>query len=453
VPLRGWQPDGQPKTTPHYAACVQIAAVSQDQVKRNTMSLFPGLLPSRTIREYEMDVGKEQIYAFKGRCRIEMLTSSSRSAEGPRPTFILKGETQHWIPSNGGDDMSDVARRNAAKSRDGSTRALANSNAHAPGEMSDAEMDWEAYLQKPDGFMYDSIEAGTEVVQALTQLKAGEAEDLDELRRVLIRGLEFCRGDSVWLDLERLLAECERPQTSLNMALRFYFNRLAAGSDRAFNKGAWDKLKAPRVIEAGALITLGGDGSKSRDHTAIIGTDVATGYQWTVGYWEPRLQDNGEWAIPEEEVDAAVEAAFTRWKVWRFNFDPFWWREWLSVWAGRYNKPGNEIVVAWDTTQLKRMSVALLNYHNAIEGGELSHDGDPRFAAAIANAYRRDQAYLDDNGERMWTIQKERADSPLKIDAAMAGTLSWAARLAAIEKGALNQDPAEQMSKRGFLTL
>jgi hypothetical protein len=42
----------------------------------------------------------------------------------------------------------------------------------------------------------------------------------------------------------------------------------------------------------------------------------------------------------------------------------------------------------------------------------------------------------DEQGKALWLIQKERADSPFKIDAAMAGTLSWEARTHAIAAGA-----------------
>lgn len=447
--FKRWGADGQPFAEPHYAACVQIAAVSQDQVKRNTMGLFPALLSPKAVREFELDIGKEIIYAFRGRCRLEMLTTSARSAEGPRPTFLLKNETQHWLPSNGGTDMADVVRRNAAKSRDGSTRTLSISNAHAPGEGSDAEVDYEAALTKPDGFLYDSVEAGPEVVDALKRLKGSEPLDPDEgdeLRAVLMAGLEFCRGDSHWLDLQRLLEECESPQTSTNMALRFYFNRLAAGTDRAFDAVRWAQLAdREHKVPDGALITLGFDGSMTRDHTALIGTEVQTGYQWVVGYWEPVLTAGGDIQIPVFEVDAAVHEAFERWDVWRLNADPFYWQEFLTAWAGRYNRPDKEVVVSWNTTLLKKMSVALLNYKSAIITGELTHDGDSRFAAAIEHAYKREQAYLDDHGERMWVIQKERPDSPLKIDAAMAGCLSWEARAAAVASGATAQEESEVM--------
>ena len=94
--------------------------------------------------------------------------------------------------------MADVIARNAAKSRDGSSRVLAISNAHAPGEGSDAERDWEAYQKNPAGFLYDSL----------------EAPEIDLRNESQLRGaIEFCRGDSHWLDVDRLVEEIADPRT------------------------------------------------------------------------------------------------------------------------------------------------------------------------------------------------------------------------------------------------
>ena len=46
----------------------------------------------------------------------------------------------------------------------------------------------------------------------------------------------------------------------------------------------------------------------------------------------------------------------------------------------------------------------------------------------------------DDNGNRLWTIQKEREGSQLKIDLAMCGILSWEARNDAVSAGVLTED-------------
>jgi phage terminase large subunit-like protein len=423
-----WE-DGEPVAAPHHAAWVQTAAVSRDQT-RNTMTLFPPMLSPKAIEEFGIDLGKEIIYAERGRCRIEAVTSSPRALEGARATFILKNETHHWLTSNEGHEMSKVIARNAAKSRDASSRVLAISNAHAPGEDSDAQRDWETWLKisqglsNATGILYDSLEAPEET-------------DLDD-EGSLRAGLMAARGDSEWVSPDRLVEEIHDPRTSPAIARRFYLNQIVAQEDKPFDGKRWEELARPGyIVPDGALITLGFDGSIGRDHTALIGTEVETGHQWVVGYWEPEIIDGKEETrIPFMEVDETVDAAFKRWKVWRFNGDPFYWKDMLASWAGRY---GSDVVVSWATNQYRKMAASLLAYRNAIQTGALSHDGDPRFTAGILNAHKHMQQFNDDQGQQMWTIQKERPDSPLKIDAAMAGCLSWEAYTAAIAAGASDE--------------
>lgn len=428
---------GQPAAKEHPAAWVQITATSLSQT-RNTMNLFPGLLKkAKDDGRFRLDIGMETIYAYGGKRQIKSVTSSWRSLEGGRTTFTIKNETQHWIAANEGAQMSKVINRNAAKAKDGASRVLSISNAHEPGEKSDAELDYEAVQQLiasgkslVSDMLYDSIEAPESV-----------AFDDDEQMRA---ALEVCRGDSVWLDVRRLLAEIRAPQSDEAESRRFYLNQVWASESRAFNVETWNSLVIPTYRpKKKSRITLGGDGSKNFDHTAIIATELETGFQWVAGYWIPELDfETGELAIPVDEVEQAVAAFFEDYDVWRFYFDPFGWRESLDKWRGRY---GTDKVVPWDTTQLKRMSVALLDYKSAMDEGEVRHDGDPRFTAAIGNARKRLQAYTDDKGEHMWTISKEHPNSQNKIDAAMAGCLSWKARNDAVALGGLNPAPPLQI--------
>ena len=144
----GFDANGDPVARTHPAPWVLIGAVSKDQT-RNTMTLFPSLFSDAALKDFSIDLGKEIIYAEKGRRRLEAVTSSPRALEGARATFTLKNETQHWLSTNEGHQMSEVITRNATKSRDGAARALAISNAHNPGEDSDAEHDFEGW-QKID---------------------------------------------------------------------------------------------------------------------------------------------------------------------------------------------------------------------------------------------------------------------------------------------------------------
>lgn len=431
----GFDAKGQPVAVPHPAPWVQTAAVSKDQT-RNTMTLFPGLFSRRAIDEFKIDMGKEIIYGLGGKARIESVTSSPRAIEGARPTFYLKNETHHWLKNNDGHEMAAVIARNLAKSRDGSARALAISNAHSPGEDSDAEHDYEAYRKiELDGradtsdFLYDSVEAPVDT----------DLTDRDALKA----GLLAARGDSSWLDVERLCDEIQDPTTEPAMAKRFYLNLITNADRKAFDAEQWRRLeRKDHVVPPGALITLGFDGSRNRDWTSLIGTEVSTGFQWPVGIWVPVARLGSEVEIDFATVESTVEATFEQWRVWRMYADPWKWFNELRAWAGRY---GEKVIVDWRTNQYSRMAPALKAYKDAQSNAELTHDGDARFAAAIANSYKQEHSFTDDQGNKMWTIEKERGDSPFKIDPAVAGCLSWVARLDAIASGALTPEPELQI--------
>ena len=430
----GWE-NGEPMAVPHGAAWIQTAAVARDQT-RNTMTLFPGMLSPKAINDFEIDLGKEIIYADHGRKRIEAVTSSPRALEGGRATFLLKNETHHWLRNNDGHEMSKVIARNAAKSRDGASRVLAITNAHAPGEDSDAEHDWEAYQEiqqsgRGSRFLYDSLEATWPV----------DMEDDDKIRRALTQA----RGDSAWLDLERLTAEVRDPRTPVAITRRFYFDQLAADQDRPLDVKRFAELVRKDYKPApGTLITLGFDGSRNRDWTDLTATEVATGFQWIYGHWEPaKPGPDGVLWVDATAVNETVDDAFSRYKVHRLLADPNWWSSEIAAWEGKY---GSDKVLKFPTNSYRRMAVAVLNYRNAIETGALSHDGDGRLVSAVGNCHKQMFEFRDDAGERMYTVQKERPDSPLKIDPAVAAILSWAAREGAIADGALNEEEGAPMA-------
>jgi len=166
---------------------------------------------------------------------------------------------------------------------------------------------------------------------------------------------------------------------------------------------------------------------------------VETGHQSLIGLWEkpPTAKDN--WEIPEAEVDAVMHEAFGRWQVWRAYCDPRWWESTLARWAGEW---GEKRVIAWYTGRLSQMAYALRAFNTAIQAGELSHDSNEDLSRHIGNACRRTLNLRDAEGAHLWVIQKERPDSPFKIDAAMAAVLSWEARNDAIAAGAKAEEEA-----------
>ena len=125
---------------------------------------------------------------------------------------------------------------------------------------------------------------------------------------------------------------------------------------------------------------------------------------------------------------------------------PAYWEEIIAKWAGDH---GEECVVRWHTTRSRKMANACRSYANAIGEGLLAHDGDAVFERHIANAYKRTMQVKDEQGVPQWTIQKERGDSPKKIDASMAGILSWEARRDALTLGVSGEPQSWEVTVYG----
>lgn len=406
---------GFPIAIPHPAPWIQVAAVSKDQT-RNTMTLFPRIFSQRAIAEFKLDIGKEIIYTGAGG-RIEAVTSAPASLEGGRPSLVVKNENQHWNSSNDGHNMSQVIDRNLAKSRDGAARAIAITNAHEPGRDSDAERDWEAYQKMQQGrtrgrgFLYDSLEAPADT----------KLEDEASLRR----GLMIARGDSYWLDIDRLVEEIYDPKTPADMSRRYYLNQLWAAQDAWIAPEQWNRNASTETIpDAGAVITLGFDGSKSDDWTALLGCRVDDGLLWPVGIWDP-ADFGGE--APREMIDIAVRTAFEKWDIVGFYSDLHPWESYVDAWNADFSeglvvKASVRHKIAYDMrSRTKDITFATERFHDAVLEGQAPHTNDGTFNQHIYNARRRPNAYGV-------AIGKEHRESARKIDAVVSAILARQAR-------------------------
>jgi hypothetical protein len=330
----------------------------------------------------------------------------------------VKDESHHWLTSNEGHAMAAVIARNAAKSRDGSSRVLAISNAHNPGEDSDAERDYDAYMaiasgrSRATGLLYDSLEAPPDT----------DLADDDSLRA----GIEAARGDSHWLDAERLMDEIRDPRTPPSTSRRFYLNQVVATEDAWLAPHEWDACAAPeKVVEPGAIITLGFDGSKTGDHTVLMGCRVDDGHLWPVGVWDPAQYEGEE--VPRQEIDDTVAKAFAEFDVVGFYSDLSPWESYVDHWEQEYGdrlcaRSLDRHPIAWDMRGRKQQTTqAAEAFHDAIVEGTLTHANDPRLNQYIYNARRRPNNYGV-------TFGKETMFSARKVDGAAASMLAWRAR-------------------------
>lgn len=411
--------DGQAVGKPQPAPWIQVAAVSRDQT-RNTFTLFPTMISRRLAEEYGLDVHKEIIHK-KGGGRIEAVTSSPKSLEGGRSHFVVMNETQFWLENNNGHEMSGAIQGNVAKGRGGSFRRLSICNAHRPGEDSIAEQDYEAFEKIIGGvtnftkFFYDALEAPSTT----------DLYDVESLKE----GLSVARGDSTWLDIPRLVEEIHDPRTIVSEARRKYLNQIVAAEDAWLAPWEWDAISVPSLaLRPGDMITLGFDGSRGRDHTALCACRVDDGAIFLLNSWNPESFPNKK--IPTVAVDKAVREAFAMFDVVSFRADVKEFESYIDQWSADFRKqlvvkasPGNLIAYDMRSKGKREFLIECERFKNAVLDGGLKHDGNKVLRQHIVNARQRPSDTYDLIG-----IGKESKDSARKIDAAVTAVLAFGAR-------------------------
>lgn len=415
-PCRVAYMDGDtPVATDNPTAWVQTAATSLEQTK-NTMRLMPGLITPEAREFYGVQLGKELIHAQGDERLIQAVTSSPATLEGARSTFVLRNETQHWGSSNDGHEMAAVIERNATKSADGAARSLAITNAYEPSEDSVAQRDreaWEAmqagrYVD--GGLLYDSLEADPKA--PLTA---------DEAPAVVVS----IRGDSEWLDVTRIVRSINDPRNPPSRSRRFWYNQITATEDAWITPQEYDATADPRVVEFGSQITLGFDGSKTDDHSALVASLIDEDYTFEVKLWTPD-EHTGE--VDRADIDRTVRETFETYDVVGFYSDLHPWESYVDAWAQDVGadlcaKATGRHPIAWDMrARTAAFTAAAESLNGAIVAGEWRHCESRGMRQHFVNARR---------APNRWgvTVRKEHRESARKIDAVPAAVLSRLARL------------------------
>lgn len=428
------RPVGRGVTDPY----IPLVAYTEEQSEDLAYGALRVILGQSRIAD-DFDIGIERIMRIGGDGKAVALASAPDARDGARTTFNHFDETHRFtLPRLKQAHRTMLA--NIPKRKLADAWSLETTTAPSPGEGSVAEATMDYARSIRDGHTRDAT-------LFFFHRQAGDKHDLTTREGLRAAVIEASGPVAAWSDIDAIVDQWSDPTADRAYLERVWLNRLVRASDRAFDAERWRVLGQPgTIIPDGALITLGFDGSRYNDATGLIGTVVETGYQWVVGVWE-RPIDIAEWEVPEYEVEAVLADAFRRWNVWRLYADPPYWETTVAQWAGQY---GDERVIAWRTNRSTPMAYALRGYDNAIRSGEVRHDGSPDLARHIGNACRRLLPTVDDQGKPLWVIYKERGDSPHKIDLAMAGCLSWQARVDALASGVATTSVYED---RGLLVL
>lgn len=429
APVRciGWDVDGNPLGGPVTDPYIPLVAYTQEQSDELAYGALRAILDESPVRG-DFDIGIERIMRRRGDGKAVSLASAPSARDGARTTFQVCDETHWWV-----DDRLKLAYQtmtaNLPKRRIADPWMLEVTTAYEPGRGSVAEGAMEYARAIAEGRASDSR-------LFYFHRQAGDSHDLNTEAGARAAVVEASGPAAAWRDIDGIVDLWRDPRTNKSFWERVWCNRIVQGSSQAFDVTKWRSLGiAESPVEDGDTIVLGFDGSLFRDATGIVATHVATGFQWVAGVWECPANPPDDWHVPTEEVDDVVTALFARYDVWRMYCDPAYWQAWTAAWHGRYP----DRVIDWWTNRRQAMTRALASFADAIAEGHVSHDRHDALTRHIANAQRLDLAQRDDQGKPLWLIQKERHDSPFKIDLAMAAVLSWQARMDAVSEGLLHQ--------------
>ena len=190
-------------------------------------------------------------------------------------------------------------------------------------------------------------------------------------------------------------------------------NQWVASQSAWLPTGAWAKCGGAELIEPGAQVVLGFDGSFSNDSTALVVVSVdEVPTVDVVQSWERPAEAGNEWRVPILEVEQAVREACRRWSVREIVCDPYRWGRTYQV----LEDEGLPIVEYPQSPQ--RMVPATQRFYEAVVNKQIAHADDPRLARHLDNCVIK----TDQRGSR---ITKETKDSPRKIDLAVAGVMAF----------------------------
>ncbi|HUH52599.1 MAG TPA: terminase, partial [Microbacteriaceae bacterium] len=225
------------------------------------------------------------------------------------------------------------------------------------------------------------------------------------------------------------------PRNPPSRSRRFWYNQIVANEESWMDPIKWDhQAYSDRAFKKGEEIVMFFDGSKSDDATALVGVRVSDGFVQPLGLWQaPPQKRRGEWVAPRAEVSQRVRALFKEYKILGFWGDPshtkedgtldlFWQPvidEWhrnfgskLTLWASTKHS------IAWDMSNTSSAGKGRLfvpaaeAFVEAVENGEIQHDGNVELARHVKNARRFPTKFGV-------SLSKDGPESPRKIDLAV----------------------------------
>jgi phage terminase large subunit-like protein len=423
-----WVPVGRPVSDPY----IPMVAYTERQTEELAYAALLCICQEGPDADL-FDATLTRITRAYGDGKAVALATAPDSTDGARTTCQHFDET-HRMVSDRQKETRQTMRNNLAKRVIADPWELETTTTYAEGERSVAQ-DTHEYAEL--------VAKGKARDPALfffhREASPRPAENLDDPAQIRA-AIREASGPALaqWVDFDGqvdfIAGLYHQPDTDRAYWERVWLNRRVSSSRLAFDAARWSKhLSRDWTVAEGEPVAVGFDGARWRDACGFVATHIETGFQWPLAYWERPEGPAGEaWEVTDELVDGVMAETMSRFRVVLVYADPPRFESNVAKWSGRW---GEKRVLEWYTNRPRQIGQAMRAYRTAQTSGELSHNGDAAFSRHVANARRGDLKLLDDDGTPLWTIYKERPDSTKYIDLAMAGCLSWQARLDALAKG------------------
>lgn len=426
VRFDGWDANGDPVGAPVVYPYVRCMATEEEQSGNTYDNVKYMLEEGEAANIYPVDTGLTRTY-LKGPGGGEIVpsTSGNASKDGGKESFDVADETHLYVTDNLRGMYRTVAR-NTGKRTGAEPWMLDTTTAWQPGERSIAEMTFEKHgeLSVEEAVLKRGV--------LIDHLQGPEPKRFGD-DRSLAKAMREAYGDeSDRMDYGRMIRIVRDSEDPEGEGYRYFLNRPRSAISQWLQPEEIKAVLAEFKVPDGAMVTLGFDGSETDDHTALMGC-TQDGDIFTIGIWRPQPEDLG-W---RDEVDAAVEWAFSTFDVKLMYGDPPYFIDYMARWAGKYGR--TKVVEFWTNADAK-MAVATGAMRTAIRKETCRIDPTPmRTEEVVENGRsllqwhfenartRKVRIKLEDKAEEAWVVRKERPGSPLKIDSVTSAVLARAA--------------------------
>lgn len=428
----GWDAYGNPVGRPVRAPYIPMLAVSVEQVEELAFGALYYIVSEGPDADL-FDVSLERVQRLDARGRADgkavALANSPGARDGARTTLNCFDEPHRlYLPRQ--IKAHDTMDANLPKRPLDDPWSLYVGTAGEPGQGSVAEQIHaealqihEGKIERPDLFyLYRTDDGGHDLSVKDERIKA--------VAEATGPAGEWGPGQ-----FDEIASKWDRPGADKPFLERVWLNRWIKSGSQAFDmRKVKEKLQTEDELPDGAFVAVGFDGARFKDATALTVTEISSGKQLLVGLWE-RPENDEDWEVPEDEVTLQVEEIFSRFEVWRMYCDPPHWTETVASWAAKYP----DRVIEWHTVRKRQMADAARIYAEAIDAGIVTYAPNPfreDLIRHLGHAGRRQLTITDDQGNQLWTLQKQDGRLEDKFDAAMAAVLSWQACIDARREGA-----------------